>query len=127
MQITIIHNTILTDEDNTRRIEIDHDGMCLGAFFDFCRKCITRVAYTYDRPETATVEQVLETVYRENNAVDGSEENVKRQKRSLSVGDVVIVNGRSAHKVASMGFEEVDLTDVFESLGNPLPEGAVAR
>jgi len=52
-------------------------------------------AYSYspDRYVDTGSNDELENIYRENNAVQGWEENVKAQARSLSVGDVVKITG----------------------------------
>jgi hypothetical protein len=57
--------------------------------------------------EGAADDEILELVYRDQNAVDGSERNVMMRNRSLSVGDVVMLNDR-AFAVASLGFEPID-------------------
>lgn len=65
-------------------------------------------SYTRETPDEQSLAGLLEDIYRENNAVDGSEENVKAQKRSLSVGDVVLV-GPKAFSVEIMGFTDYEL------------------
>ncbi len=66
------------------------------------------LAYTYK-----THRNSLEEIWRDNNAVDGSEINVKLEKRSLSVGDVVGIgdynpfSGHNLSEVASLGYTPV--------------------
>lgn len=54
----------------------------------------------------------LSTVYRRNNAVDGSEINVQKGKRSLSVGDVVGLPNNTFWTVNRLGWGPVDEIDV---------------
>ena len=54
----------------------------------------------------------LERVFRRNNAVDGSEINVQKDKRSLSVGDVVGLPDNTYFAVSGLGWNEVSEIDV---------------
>lgn len=63
---------------------------------------IRRMAYR----ESVEPELILEVIYRDQNAVDGSERNVQMSNRSLSVGDVVMLNDY-AFAVQSAGFVEI--------------------
>ena len=54
----------------------------------------------------------LSNVYRQNNAVDGSEINVQKGKRSLSVGDVVGLPDSTYWTVLRLGWGPVDEIDV---------------
>lgn len=58
-------------------------------------------AYSYETDRTQLAE-----IWRDNNAVDGTEVNVKHQMRSLSVGDIVKV-GHGHWLVRPMGWENV--------------------
>lgn len=89
-------------------------------------------AYSYLADET---EVGLETIYRQNNAVDGSEYNCQFEKRSLSVGDVVQISphpdeprlGARFHAVAAFGFDEIaelDLVRAVAHYGNVWPTPA---
>ena len=54
----------------------------------------------------------LSNVYRQNNAVDGTEINVQKGKRSLSVGDVVGLPDNTYWTVNRLGWGPVDEIDV---------------
>ena len=58
----------------------------------------------------------LSTVYRQNNAVDGTEINVQKSKRSLSVGDVVGLPDSTYWTVLRLGWGPVDEIDVGLSI-----------
>jgi hypothetical protein len=58
------------------------------------------------REGQATDEEILELIFRDQNAVDGSERNVMMRNRSLSVGDVVDLDGR-AYAVDQVGFKRL--------------------
>jgi hypothetical protein len=64
---------------------------------------IQKMAY---RQGEAMDEEILELIYRDQNSVDGSERNVMKRNRSLSVGDVVMLNDY-AFAVQSAGFVEI--------------------
>jgi hypothetical protein len=55
----------------------------------------------------------LEDIFRDNNAVDGTEVNVKFKRRSLSVGDVAQIDDRF-YSVESIGWEEIPYEDLRE-------------
>lgn len=59
------------------------------------------------------IEDILERVYRIHNAVDGTERNVALNVRSLSLGDVVEVDGKR-YAVAMFGFKPVASTSSNE-------------
>lgn len=64
------------------------------------------VAYAYSPDQPSDLE--LEHIFRQNNAVDGTERNVQNEARSLSVGDVVVIDEidhAHAFMVAISGFE----------------------
>lgn len=116
--VTIIHNHGAVTPDRRERQDHSNDnGDPCGVFWDFCSNCIARVEYSYETDRTE-----LEQIYRDNNAVDGTEQNVIHERRSLSVGDVVVV-GDEAHKVARMGFEPVDPAVVARALKNNPADG----
>lgn len=52
------------------------------------------LAYDYQRYPREDDSNLLEDIFRENNAVEGWEYPVKFQKRSLSSGDVVGIDGK---------------------------------
>jgi DNA-directed RNA polymerase subunit RPC12/RpoP len=60
----------------------------------------------------------LSDVYRDNNAVDGTEINVQKGKRSLSVGDVVGLPDNTYWTILRMGWAQVDEIDVGLSIIN---------
>ena len=60
----------------------------------------------------------LGDVYRNNNAVDGTEINVQKGKRSLSVGDVVGLPNAAYYTVLRMGWAQVDEIEVGLSISN---------
>ena len=74
-------------------------------------------AYTYQSAVTD-----LEQIFRWNNTVDGDERevNTSKQRRSLSVGDVVGLRtfdgGWEYHAVAPMGYEPLSSTVVDQAL-----------
>ena len=112
--VIVLHN--VDDEGDLH--DASTFGSICGRFWKFCTwHSALRVAYRY---QTDRIN--LEEIFRDNNAVDGSEQNVKAQARSLSVGDVVVVvegNGGRAYAVESMGWTEVNLNDVLEAAGRP--------
>ena len=68
-----------------------------------------RLAYTYETEYEFPFDS-LDDIYRRNNAVDGSEENVKAEARSLSVGDVIVITtsfGTYAKRVETYGFGDI--------------------
>jgi hypothetical protein len=60
----------------------------------------------------------LSNVFRNNNAVDGTEINVQKGKRSLSVGDVVGLPDHTHWTVNRLGWAQVDEIDVGLSITN---------
>jgi hypothetical protein len=100
MRVSIFHN-------------ISHDSR----FTDWTPAAAMALVDEYDIPapdvegDQADVElqqqQVLGRVWREQNAVDGSERPVRLGHRSLSVGDVVQLDGR-AFAVRSLGWRQID-------------------
>ena len=112
---------VLHHEDGVGEIHEDTDfGVC-GRFGGFCKEhSALRLVYAYDTERTD-----LEEIWRDNNTVDGTEQNVHMKARSLSVGDVVVVQDRSvkhyftAHAVESSGWSDVALEDVLEAAGRP--------
>ena len=108
MYVTVYHQT-----GRGRFSEFDSDSSVLEE------------AYRYEDEYLDDVNQfeVQNRLWRSNNAVDGSEFNVRAEARSLSVGDVV---GLKRHRtdredeflaVASIGFEPVFEADVLIALG----------
>lgn len=86
-------------------------------------------AYTYQ-----TFDDELDAIWRQNNAVDGTEVNVQNEARSLSVGDVVGING-VLWLVESLGWTELEglpgelvtaenVTERREELNRKFREGA---
>jgi len=82
----------------------EEDGRMVFSFDDPATPSLLVEMYSY-----FTEDYEAETIYRRNNAVDGTEENVKAQARSLSVGDIVKLTpafGPSTYlPVETMGFE----------------------
>lgn len=76
------------------------------------------LAYAYvdeawdDEADTVDPTVYLERVFRQNNAVDGTEINVQKNKRSLSVGDVVGLPNDTYFTVSGLGWNEVSEIDV---------------
>ncbi len=68
-------------------------------------------AYTYWTDRVWNINSDLDVIYRENNAVEGWEENVKAEARSLSVGDVIHISDghvlNDYFSVDTMGFSPV--------------------
>jgi hypothetical protein len=102
--VTIFHRT---DED--RFFELSHT-LAAGGTPTYER------AYSYDINDTDIDMSLLERIWRENNAVDGWEVNVKLNKRSLSVGDVVLVRGE-AWEAQSFGFGRLTDTSILHPHG----------
>jgi len=114
-KVTIFHRQ---NGDFFHNFDPEHDGL--------------EFAYSYLADET---EVGLETIFRQNNAVDGSEYNCQFEKRSLSVGDVVQISplpeeprlGAKFHAVAGIGFDEItelDLVRAVAHYGNVWPTPA---
>lgn len=74
-------------------------------------------AYTYWSDRVWNINSDLDVIYRENNAVEGWEENVKAKARSLSVGDVIYISDdhvlNEYFSVDTMGFSPVLEADVL--------------
>ena len=64
-------------------------------------------AYEYETDRTD-----LEQIFRDNNAVDGSEVNVRMNKRSLSVGDIVEV-GHKLYYCEAIGWSQTTKEEVW--------------
>lgn len=95
--------------------------------FSYGGEVAFELAYTYD-----TDRDDLEQIFRDNNAVDGTEINVEKNKRSLSIGDVVVlgynilyVTPREVHEVQSIGFAPVDERKVIFALWKARSAGVV--
>jgi len=84
-------------------------------YSEVCEECWFERAYEYEiRPEGSDPRgRTLETIWRQNNHVDGTEvvANIIPPVRSLSVGDVVGLDG-SYYAVARIGFVEAGLSDL---------------
>ena len=66
----------------------------------------------YAEADTVDPTVYLERVFRQNNAVDGNEINVQKNRRSLSVGDVVCLPDNTYYTVGSIGWTEVSEIDL---------------
>ena len=95
MQIKVYHNT---DTDFIHKYKV---GQALKLVDTFDVEKLEEV--TNESP----IKEILERVYRIHNTVDGTERNAKLRVRSLSVGDVVEVEG-ARWAVATLGFEPVE-------------------
>ena len=73
---------------------------------------------TWDDDDSTDPTVFLERVFRQNNSVDGNEINVQKNKRSLSVGDVVGLPDTTYWTVNGLGWEQVDSDDVGFALSN---------
>lgn len=100
------------------RVTVHHgyetDGRMVFGFGETATPDVLVEMYSYEA-DYANVDEALGRVFRENNAVDGSEYNVQNKARSLSVGDVFVLNDAAAFLVESFGFTALDPTE-FQSI-----------
>jgi hypothetical protein len=103
--VTIFHRT-----DRDRFYEMKHTIAAGGA-------PTYERAYSYEIEDAPEINMsILERIWRENNAVSGWEVNVKLNKRSLSVGDVVLVKGEG-WEAQSIGFARLTDTSILHPHG----------
>jgi len=69
-------------------------------------------AYSY---ETDMAGIDLDVIYRQNNAVDGSEYNVLNEARSLSIGDIIEIGDGEFHLVGTLGFTQIS-QQIFDAI-----------
>lgn len=100
--IAIYHQPIGGD------MHVHSDKTLCGPLLGYCAEhSVLELAYTYSRDIVGDPAAYLETIWAENNDVHGNEENVRAGKRSLSVGDVVVLSGDHdlTAAVAAVGFD----------------------
>ena len=92
---------------NTNRFAMLH-----GYGLDDMLELVDEYNVTTDLSGPAVYARVAEIVFREHNAVDGSERNVKLKLRSLSVGDVLEITPADgptrAYACAPLGWKELE-------------------
>ena len=89
-----------------------------GAVDNQLEHVYTYLDATWDDDDSTDPTVFLERVFRQNNSVDGNEINVQKNKRSLSVGDVVGLPDTTYWTVNGLGWEQVDSDDVGFALSN---------
>lgn len=95
----------------------DEDGRMVFPYFDDQVPHILVRAYAYETNRTQ-----LDEIWRDNNAVDGTEMNVLNKARSLSIGDVIAASVGDALPQYTLV-----TTDGFKEMGDVLPARLVTQ
>ena len=127
MRIEIFHNETPREADH---LSADNGTAC-GRFWGFCTNCWLLKVQQFDTNQfprsEAWDQRLLNELFRamQNEMADAPNEFMQRvqpeRTRSLSVGDVVVLDEDAAFVVAGVGFEPVDPADVRRAVENYLP------
>lgn len=108
-------NATVTIYHNVSEWHDGPDGGPSGRFWSFCPNCELERAYSYE-----TQRAWPEAVWEDNQAVEGlAARNVEHGKRSLSMGDVVMISDdetSSYYAVEAVGFRGLAVEELFEAM-----------
>lgn len=109
--VAIFHNVQVISEDRTRRLSAhDNQGDFCGPFDGFCSKCMLKPVMVYEVDDFAKP-YTFEDAYMANQEGNPTGARV----RSLSVGDVVIIDGEAAY-VDTIGFKPTTVEAVNKAV-----------